>query len=138
MRSSLASAARARARRDRRGLLRDDGCPSPFFSGRSALPSAKSLGQLLKRCLKLRLVDLDLAKARLERDPADAFRFPGLGDLELFLQLGDFVAKFRGWLLHVRLSPWVRKLVFRTQFFGPECGTHYCESYNRQGRCFRE
>lgn len=119
-------------------MLRDVPLPSPFLSVRSGLASAKPLGCFLESCLQLRLVDLDLTKAGLERNSADPLGFPCLGVLELFLQFGDFVADFRGWLLHVRLSPWLRKRVFRSQFFGPGCGTHYCESYNRQRRCFRE
>lgn len=66
----------------------------PFSFGRNDFAPAKPLGQVLKRCLQLVFVSLDLAKASLERDPPYSLCFAGLGGFKLLLQFGDFVADF--------------------------------------------
>jgi hypothetical protein len=96
IRSSLASAARIRARRDRRGRF----AAGPVFagillSGRKSLSSAKPSSDLLESGLKLGFLDLDLAKTGLQRDPADAFGLACFCGSQLILQSCDFFPDFR-------------------------------------------
>jgi len=102
MRSSLRSAARIRDRRERLGLpIARAAFPCPFPSARAGFASPKAFRQLLERCLKLGLLDLDLAKACPERNAADALGLPRFRVLELFLELGNFFADLGRWFLHL-------------------------------------
>nr|CAI0341875.1 hypothetical protein SHINE37_90117 [Rhizobiaceae bacterium] len=104
IRSSLASAARSRARCVRRGRCRTAASLTDFLpSACSSLTSAKPLRQFFECRLKLHLVDLDLAKTGLERNAADTFGLACLGVLQLLLELGDLFADFGGRLFHLRL-----------------------------------
>jgi len=96
IRSSLASAARSRASRDRRAFLAGGiAITSILSSDCSGLAGAKAPGDFLERGLKLGLLDLDLAKTGFKRDPADAFGLARLRLPELVLQTGDFFPDLR-------------------------------------------
>jgi hypothetical protein len=102
MRSSLSSAARSRARRDRFGLpAARVAFPSPFLPARAGLASAKAFRHILERHLEVRFIDLDLTKPCPERNAANALCLSRFRVLELFLEPGDFFADFGGWLLHL-------------------------------------
>ncbi|CUX61412.1 exported hypothetical protein [Agrobacterium deltaense Zutra 3/1] len=108
IRSSLASAARIRARRDRRGrVAAGPAVAGILLSGRLSVASAKPSSDVLERCLKCGLLDLDFAETGLERDPADSLGLARLGLSELVLEPGDFFPDLRRRLLHSGGTPWL-------------------------------
>jgi hypothetical protein len=91
MRSSLATAARSLASRDR--LTFPAGISSP--SGRFVIAIAKPPGKFLERRQQRCLLDLDFAKPGPQRNASDPFGLTRFGLSQLILQARDLFPDFR-------------------------------------------